>query len=176
MPLATDTLTTHIIAIISWWKTYRQRLLFLLDINQLDFTAGCWVHFSIWIRFTLYIVHVVLINQNSHHIISHHNLISLPHSDLLLPFLASTQRCSHTVHRPNINRVLSLHAYHFISVPQSRIYSQSQDSNCCVQICDTNQQGKNLYSICPFSQTYLNLHGHPDVCLIKYISYQWTIN
>jgi len=68
MPLATDTLTTHIIAILSWWETYRQRLLFLLDINQLDYTAGCWVHFSIWIRFSLYAVHVVLINQNSHHI------------------------------------------------------------------------------------------------------------
>jgi len=40
MPLATDTLTTHIIAILSWWETYRQRLLFLLDINQLDYTAG----------------------------------------------------------------------------------------------------------------------------------------
>jgi hypothetical protein len=31
----------------------------LLDINQLYFTAGCWVHFSIWIKFILYAVHVV---------------------------------------------------------------------------------------------------------------------
>ena len=67
MPLPTDTLTTHIIVILSWWETYRQRLLFLLDTNQMDFTARCWVHFSIWIRFSLYAVHVVLINQYSHH-------------------------------------------------------------------------------------------------------------
>jgi len=66
MPLATDTLTTHIIAILSWWEIYRQRLPFLLDINQLDYTAGWRVYFSIWIRFSLYAVHVVLINQNSH--------------------------------------------------------------------------------------------------------------
>jgi len=68
MPVATDTLTTHITVILRWWETYQQSLLFLLHINQLGYTAGWWVHFSIWIRFSLYAVHVVLINQNSHHI------------------------------------------------------------------------------------------------------------
>jgi len=34
---------------------------------------------------------------------SHHNYISLPHSDQLLPFLASTQGCSHTVNRSRIH-------------------------------------------------------------------------
>jgi hypothetical protein len=40
MPLARDTLTTHIIAILSWWETYQQRLLFLLDINYVEQDEG----------------------------------------------------------------------------------------------------------------------------------------
>jgi len=112
MPIATDTLTTHIIAIPSWWETYCQRLLFLLDINQLDYTAGWWVHFSIWIRFSLYAVHVVLINQNSNHItiiFLYWTLIYcchswLLHKDAATQFTDQHQPCS------------ILHAYHFISV------------------------------------------------------------
>ena len=65
---------------------------------------------------------------------SHHSSISLLHSDLLLPFLASTQGCSHTVHRPNINQQ---HAYYFILISLSPTYSWAQPTNCCVQICDT---------------------------------------
>ena len=98
---------------------------------------------------------------------SHHNSISLLHSHLLLPFLPSTQRHSHTVHRPNTNRLLSLHPYYFISIPKKLIYSQAQLSNCSVQICDTVTNITIIY-ICPFSETYLNFHGQSDASLIKH--------
>ena len=97
---------------------------------------------------------------------SHHNSVTLLHSDILLPFLASTQRCSHTVHRPNINPVLSQQPYNFISIPLSLIYSQAQFSNCCVQTCDTVTSMAILY-ICPISKIYLNFHGQSHACLIK---------
>ena len=119
------------------------------------------MHFIIWIRFSLYAVHVVLINQNSHHITI---VFFLLHSDILLPFLACTHRCSH---RPSTNPVLSLLPYYFISIPVSLIYSQAQFSNCCVQTCDTVTNMAIMY-ICPFRQTYLNFHGQSNACLIKY--------
>jgi len=99
---------------------------------------------------------------------SHHNYISLLHSDLLLPFLASTQGCSHTVHRHNINQ---LHAYYFILITLSPNYSQAQFSNCWVQICDTVTNMAKIY-ICPLRQMYLNFHCQSDACLTKHVSYQ----
>jgi len=102
---------------------------------------------------------------------SHHNSISLLHSHLLLPFLPSTQRHSHTVHRPNINPVLSLHAYYSISISISLTYSQAQSSNCGVQICTKVTIMSQIY-IFPFRKTYLNICDQSDACLIKHISFQ----
>ena len=106
---------------------------------------------------------------------SHHNSVSLLHSDILLPFWASTQRCSHTVHRPSINCVLSLQSYYLISIPQAPNYSQAQFSYCCVQISDTVINIAKMY-IFPFSQTYLNFQSQSEACLIKLICHLWTIN
>ena len=140
MSLATDTLTTHIIGILSWWESYQQRLLFLLDINQLDFTAGCLVPFSIWVRFSLYAVHVVLINQNSHHItiiFLYCTLIYCCHSWLYTKMQPHSSQTQH--------HLCSLTAFSFC---KSIIYSQAQFSKCSVQICYTVTNMAIIY-ICP---------------------------
>jgi hypothetical protein len=99
---------------------------------------------------------------------SHHNSISLLHPDLLLPFLASTQRFSHTVHRPTINRVLSLHAYYFISIPLSLICSQAQFNNCCVHIYDIVNNMAKIY-------IYIHSAKHTWTNTANLILVSWSI-
>ena len=112
----------------------------LLAWYQLDFTAGWWVHFSIWIRFSLYAVHVVLINQNSHHItiiLLYCTLIYCCHSWLLHKD-AATQFTDPT------STVFS----HCILILHINNYSQAQFSKCSVRICYTVTNMAIIY-ICP---------------------------
>ena len=55
-----DRQTTHIISSIHWRQTYEHRFLFHFYVSWLIFIARCWEQFSIWIRFSLYDLHVEL--------------------------------------------------------------------------------------------------------------------
>ena len=81
---------------------------------------------------------------------SYHNSISLLHYDLLLPFLAlHKDAATQFTDRPSTNRVLSLHALYYISIPETLIYSHTQFTNCCVEICNTVTNMEKIY-ICSF--------------------------
>jgi len=78
---------------------------------------------------------------------------------------------SQTQHQPRSLPACSL--FH-ININVTNL-QQAQFSKCCEQICDTVTNIQKIY-ICPFRQTYVNIYGQSDACLIKHISYQQTIN
>jgi len=137
----------------------------LLAWYQLDFTAGWWVHFSIWIRFSLYAVHVVLINQNSHHItilLLYCTLIYCCHSWLLHKD-AATQFTDPT------STVFS----HCILILHINNYSQAQFSKCSVRICYTVTNMAIMY-ICPSTKVFQL--PWPTRCLFNKAHFLWMDN
>lgn len=111
---------------------------------MLPVTGRSWVQFTIWSRFSLYGIHVVVLKQNS-------NItdvsISL-HCDMILPFFASTQVNSHIFQRLITGFVFCqwMLSNSFIQQSQPSIHMCNNNEVVCSENFGQScyEQGKNI--------------------------------
>ena len=146
-----DRQTTYITCSLPVQETYQHSFHLLFHINIVAFTVRWWVQFTIWIRFSLYGSHVVLLQENSHIIVPFVYL----HCDLFCyPWLLHKHTVTYVIDLASAvcrHRMPSSSLF-ILKTPSLHLYQQKQQSwiqwDLRPVMWQYNKHGKNIQGQC----------------------------